>query len=288
MGNVAAHLEAFLAELGKLGFVDGENVVIEKRVQHELADAPAMARELATLPLDFIVVAALPFALMVRKENPHMPMVITTCPGMISNGFARSFEHPGGIYTGLEELPPGVTAKRLTLLKTAVASARRVALLSTTPGVGGHETQLEDATRAAYSLGVHVKAYRATTPEEIDGALAAIVADRMDALLNFQGGMSLYRRQAIVEFAAAQRLPAIYQSHMFTDAGGLMAWSPDQVEQQRVAARLTARVLRGTSPGDLPVAYAPNYSLSINAGTAHRLGLILQAGLLSQAAQVIE
>ena len=77
-----------------------------------------------------------------------MPMVLATCPGMISNGFAKSLEHPGGNVTGMDELPPRVTAKRLTLLKTVVPSVSRVALLSTTPGTGGHEAQLGDAEQA--------------------------------------------------------------------------------------------------------------------------------------------
>lgn len=93
--------------------------------------------------------AALPCALEVRRANPRMPVVIATCPGMISSGFAKSLERPGGNVTGMEELPPGVTAKRLTLLKTVAPSFSRVALLSTTPGVGGHETQVAEAEKVA-------------------------------------------------------------------------------------------------------------------------------------------
>jgi putative tryptophan/tyrosine transport system substrate-binding protein len=287
-GDFPKHHEAFLTELRTQGFVDGKNVIIEKRVQRELADGPAMAKELAGMRLNFIVVAALPLALRVRNENPDMPMVITTCPGMISNGFAKSFEHPGGIYTGLDELPPGVTTKRLTLLKLAVPSAKRVALLSTTPGVGGHEVQLEDAKRAAAPLGVTVEPYRATNTEELHLALAAIARDRMDGMLNFQGGLSIFHRQAIVDFAATHQLPTIYQATMFAEAGGLMAWAPDLVEQQRVAARLAAQILKGAKPGDLPITHPTGYALTIHAGTAKKLGLPLPPALLTQAARVIQ
>ena len=287
-GDFTTHRDAFMNELRAQGFVDGENVIIDKRLQRDLADGPAAAKELAALRLDFIVASALPYALMVRAANPHMPMVITTCPGMISNGFARSFERPGGIYTGIDELPPGVTTKRMTLLKTAVPAARRIALLSTTPGVGGHEVQLQDAQRVAASLEVTVHAYRATTPDELGRALEAIVADRMDAMLNFQGGLSVYRRQFIVDFVNAHRLPAIYQAAMFAEAGGLMAWSPDQVEQQRVSARLAAKILKGAKPGDLPVTYPTGYGLTINADAARKAGLTLPPALLAQAARVIQ
>lgn len=280
--------DAFMAELRTQGFVDGENVLIEKRLARDLAEGPALAIELANMPLDFVVASALPFALMVRAANPNMPMVISTCPGMISNGFARSLEHPGGIYTGLDELPPGVTARRLTLLKTALPEARRVALLSTTPGVGGHEAQLQDAESTARTLGVTVQAYRATTPAELDRALTAIVSDRMDGMLNFQGGLSVYLRQSIVDFATEHRLPAIYQATMFAEAGGLMTWAPDLVEQQRVSARLAAKVLKGARPGDLPIPHPTGYCLTVNAGAAKKIGLILPPALLAQAERVIE
>ena len=287
-GDFAAHRDAFMTELRAQGFVDGENVIIEKRLQQDLAGGPPAARELAAMPLDFIVASALPFALMVRTANPDMPMVITTCPGMISNGFARSFERPGGHYTGIDELPPGVTAKRMTLLKTAIPAASRIALLSTTPGIGGHETQLQDAQGVATSLGVTVRSYRATSPDELKSALEAIVADRMDAMLNFQGGLSVYRRQFIVDFLNAHRLPAIYQATMFAEAGGLMSWSPDQVEQQRVSARLAARILTGAKPGDLPITYPTGYQLTVNLDAARKTGITLPPALLSQADRVIQ
>src|SRR6185503_5465483 len=152
---------------------------------------------------------------------------------------------------GMDELPPGVTAKRLRLLKTAAPKVSRVALLSTTPGRGGHELQLADAEKAAKSLRLAVKPYRAASLRELKTALAAVVNDKMDGLASFQGGLSLANRQLIVDFAAKNRLPAIYQSAFFVEAGGLMAWAPNQEEQYRIAARYVDRILRGTYPGDL-------------------------------------
>jgi len=160
-------------------------------------------------------------------------MVIITCPGMVSNGFAETLERPGGIYTGMDELPPGVTRKRLQLLKRAAPAVSRVALLSTTPGRGGHETQLADAERAARDLDVNVKAYRASSITEITAALDAIRSDQMNGLVNFQGSLLLANRQMIVDFAAAHRLPAMYQSLFFVESGGLMASAPDQRDQYR-------------------------------------------------------
>lgn len=286
-GAVPTLIKAFDDELRRLKYVDQENLIIEKRLSRpNTTDTAAHAAELARMDLELIVAAALPQALEVRKANPAMPMVIATCPGMVSNGFAKSLKRPGGIYTGMDELPPGVTAKRLRLLKTAAPKVSRVALLSTTPGRGGHETQLADAEKVAKTLRLTVKPYRATSLTELETALASIASDGMDGLANFQGGLSLANRQIIVDFAAKNNLPAIYQATFFVEAGGLMAWAPDQEEQYREAARLVDRILKGAKPGDLPIHYPRRYYLNINKGAAERLGLALPQSLLAQADRV--
>jgi putative tryptophan/tyrosine transport system substrate-binding protein len=287
-GAVPTLIAAFDEELRRLGHVEGKSLVIEKRISRpNTSDTAIHAAELAGMNLDLIVAAALPQALEIRKANPKMPMVIATCPGMVSNGFARTLKRPGGIYTGMDELPAGVTAKRLKLLKSAAPNVTRVALLSTTPGHGGHETQLADAIETAKSLRVTVKPYRATSLSELETALTAIVSDGMDGLANFQGGLSLANRQLIVDFAAKHRIPAVYQATFFVEAGGLMAWAPDQEEQYREAARYVDRILKGTNPGDLPVHFPRRYYLVINKKAAQGLGLVLPPSLLKKADRVI-
>ena len=287
-GAVPTLIKSFGEEMRRLGYVEGENIVIEKRIlSPDSPDLAAPAAELAHMNLDLIVAGWLGAALEVRKNNPAMPMVIATCPGMVSNGFAKSLRRPGGIYTGLDELPPGVTAKRLRLLKTAAPKVSRVALLSTTPGRGGHEAQLADAEKVAKSLRLTVKPYRAATLRELEVALAAIVEDGTDGLANFQGGLSIRYRQLIVDFAAKNRLPAIYQSAFFTEVGGLMAWAPDQEGQYREAARYVDRILKGANPGDLPVRYPGRYYLTVNKSAAQGLGLVLPPALVGQADRVL-
>jgi putative ABC transport system substrate-binding protein len=287
-GAVPTLITAFDEELRRLGYVDGENIVVEKRISRpNSSDLIQQAAELARMDLVLIVAAALPQALEVRKANPAMPMVIATCPGMVSNGFAMNFKRPGGIYTGMDELPPGVTAKRLRLLKTAAPKVSRVALLSTTPGRGGHEAQLTDAEKVARSLRLTVKPYRAASLKELETALGAIANDGMDGLANFQGGLSLANRQLIVDFAAKNRLPAIYQATFFVEAGGLMAWAPNQEEQYREAARYVDLILKGAKPGELPIHYPSRYYLSINKSAAQGLGLVLPPSLVSKADRVL-
>jgi putative ABC transport system substrate-binding protein len=287
-GPVPTLFNAFLEEMRRLGYEDGKNLVIERRIARpNTSDTAEYAAELARMDLDLILAAALPQALEIRKANPAMPMVIGTCPGMISNGFAQSLERPGGIYTGMDELPPGVTEKRLQLLKTAAPKVSRVALFSTTPGRGGHEVQLADAEKAAKALQITVKPYRATSLKEIEDALVAIVTDGMDGLMNFQGGLSLANRQLIVDFVAKHRLPAIYQALFFVESGGLMAWAPDQEQQYREAARYVDKILRGAKPGDLPVHFPDRYYLAINQRAAQGLGLTLPASLVAQADKLL-
>jgi putative ABC transport system substrate-binding protein len=278
---------AFQNELRSLGHIEGENIAVEMRLTPPNTPVAPLAAELVKMNLELIAVGSLPYALEMRKADPAMRMVIATCPDMVSNGFAKSLAHPGGNYTGMDELPPGVTARRLTLLKTAAPTVSRVALLSTTPGTGGHERQLADAQETAAMLGISVKPYRAASLNELQNALTAIASDRMDGLLNFQGGLSLANRQLIVDFAAGHRLPAIYQATFFAAAGGLMAWAPNLEDQYREAARLVDKILNGASPGDLPIVYPPKYYLTINAGAARNLGLTLPPALLAEADRVL-
>lgn len=279
---------AFKDELGRLGYVDGENLIVETRVARpNSSDMVTHAAELARINIELIVAAALPQALEIRKANPAIPMVIATCPGMVSNGFAVSLEHPGRNVTGIDELPAGVTAKRLTLLKSSAPNVSRVALLSTTPGRGGHETQLADAEQTAAALGISVKTYRVTAFSELEPALSTLANDGMNGLLNFQGGLSLINRKVIVEFAAQHGLPAIYQATLFAEAGGLMAWAPDLEEQFRIAARYVDQILRGANPGDLPIRYPPRYYWTINSAAAKSLGLALAPALLAQADRIL-
>lgn len=283
--SLIAHFED---EMRLLGYTPGKDIHLETRVARWNSDDTAVhSAELGAMDLDFVVVAALPQALVMRRVNPRMPMVIITCPGMVSNGFAESLERPGGLYTGMDELPPGVTRKRLQLLKRAAPGVSRVALLSTTPGRGGHEAQVAEAEQAAKDLGLAVKAYRAGSVGEITAALQALHGDRMNGLVNFQGGLSLGNRKAIVDFVAAQRIPAVYQHLFFVESGGLMAWGPDQRDQYRMGARYADQILKGKKPGELPVRHPEPYRLHLSGKAAAALGLTLPADLVAEADLVV-
>ena len=288
-GKGDLHLETFFKEeLFKLGFRNGENIHIEERLIPANTSADDAIAGLAKMDLSLIVAGALPFALAIRKNNPNMPLVIVTCPGMVSNGFAKSLEHPGGIYTGMDELTPGVTAKRLQLLKTAAPGVTRVALLSTTSGVGGHEFQLAEAEKTAAMLGIEVKAYRASSLEQLEKGLNNLVSDGMNGMLIFQGGLALANRKLIADFAANKRLPTIYTQMVYVELGGLMAWAPDLPQQLREAAHYVEKILKGAKPGDLPVKHPEKYYLTLNTATAKMSGIQFSKELLAEASKIIE
>lgn len=287
-GTVSPLETAFRDELRRLGWIEGETIQLEIRRSLQEGDLERQAAELAAMDLDLIVAAALPQALAVRAANRNMPMVVGTAPGLVANGFAQSMEKPGGVVTGMDELVPGITAKRLQLLLRTVPGLKRVALLSTTPGVGGHETQLAEAEAAAARLGVAVKPYRAATVAELQQALRAIGQDRQQGLLNFQGGLALGQRHAIVAFAEQARLPAIYQSSLFVTDGGLMSYAPDQAEQFRVAARLADKILKGARPGDLPITHPDRYDLTINSRAAGAIGIRFPPDIAEEADAVVD
>ena len=275
---------AFRSELRKLGYVEGKNVILELRESRpNSSDGEVHAAELAASDLDLIVVAALAIAIEVRRHNPAMRLVIATGPNLVGNGFAKSLEHPGGNATGLDELPPGLTGRRLSLLKSAAPDISRVALLSTTPGVGAHEIQVADAKAAAQTLGISVVTYRATSLPELRTALDRMRQDGINGLVNFQGGLSLVHRDLIIDFTRERRIPAIYQSKLFPTSGGLMALSPDQEDQFREAARYVDKILRGANPGDLPIRHPGRYYLTVNLEAARDIGLALPGDLLGKA-----
>ena len=280
-------VEAFRSELTRLGYVEGQNLVLEERISRAPGDGSRQLRELAAMNLDVIVVAALSFALELKAMGTSTPVVVATTPGFVANRLAQSFQRPGGNFTGIDELPPGLTAKRLRLLTTAAPHMRKVALISTTPGSVSHGIQLADAEDEASKLGVVVRAYRAASRSELEQTLAAIAADHMEGLVNFQGGLSLSNRELIIVFAKRYRMPAIYQSKLFVESGGLMALSPNQEEQFRTAARYADRVVRGAKPGDLPLQYPGRYYLSVNLGAATAIGLQLPQDVLQRADFVI-
>jgi len=290
-GNEPSLVAAFNDALRALGYVPGENLIVETRLiergASNTAALPEAAAALARSDLDFIVAGALPYALEIRKANPVMPMVIVTCPGMVSNGFARTLEHPGGNATGISLNVAELTPKRLELLRELVPKAKSIALLSD-PGLAGLNSELAEVQKAARSMGLELKLEEASRGEDIEPAFAQLARLRPSALLVGSSILFVVRRAEIVALAARLAIPAIYEISEYVTAGGLISYGPSIAAAVRPLGLYAGRILAGAKPADLPVVQPTKFELVINMKAARALGLTIPPSILARADEVIE
>jgi putative ABC transport system substrate-binding protein len=203
-------------------------------------------------------------------------------------GEIASLARPGGNTTGLTLFGPELAGKRLQLLKEAVPRLSRLALLTSAIYAPYVETLLQSTQAAATVLGVHVQTFELRGLADFDHVAAEIVKARRDGLIVVFDGLTFLLRQRIVEFAGANKLPAIYEAREFVEAGGMMAYGPDLPDFGRRSAHLVDKILKGAKPGDLPVEQPVKYELVINVKAAKALGVRFSPALLVQAEHVIE
>jgi ABC-type uncharacterized transport system substrate-binding protein len=294
-GNLAPspHLtEAFLQGLRDLGYVEGRNVVIEYRdAEGKFERLPALAAELVALKVDVIMTGGTPHALAAKQATKTIPIVFAAdAADAVGSGIVPSLARPGGNVTGLSLLGPELVGKCLELLKQAVPGVSRVAFLWH-PGVFPERTEkdmLKEAEVAARALGVRPQFVEARGPADFDRAFSEMTRARAGALTVLPSAMLSNERRRLVDLAAKNRLPAVYSSREFVDAGGLMAYGPNVADLLRRAATYVDKILKGTKPADLPVEQPTKFELVINLKTAKALGLTIPPLLLLRADQVIQ
>ena len=209
------------AGLQDLGYVEGKNYVLDIRLADDNASRyPALVRELTDANVKLIVAASIPAAVAIHQINPQMMIVIAQGPDIVGNKLADSVERPGGVATGLEELKPGTTDKRLRLLKQARPAISRIAVLSPTPSESGHAVQYREAEQTAAAIGVTLRPYRVSAATDFDKVFDAIVRDGADGIVVFNGLLPRPIQLRIVGFATERRLPVMYASEQFVVAGG--------------------------------------------------------------------
>jgi putative tryptophan/tyrosine transport system substrate-binding protein len=292
--NLAAspHLrEAFLHGLHDLGYVEGRNVVIEYRdAEGKYERFPALATELVALKVDVIVVTSTPSAVAVKQATRTIPIVFTWAADPIGSGLVTSLAWPGGNITGLSFLAADLVGKRLELLKQAVPGVSRVAALWH-PGdyvERMEKDMLTAADHAARALGLQLQVVEARGPEDFDRAFSDMTRARADAVTVQSTNIFFIERTRLVDLAAKNRLPAMYLSREFVDAGGLMSYGPNVADLHRRAATYVDKILKGAKPGDLPVEQPTKFELVINLKTANALGLTVPPAILARADEVIE
>ena len=283
--------EAFRQGLRDLGYVEGRNVVIEYRsAEGKLERFPALAAELVALKVDVIVAPSTPAALAAKQATKTIPIVFTAVADPVASGLVTSLARPGGNVTGLSLLTPELVGKRLELLKQAVPGVSRVAVLWH-PGALGERTEkdmLKATDVAAQALGVRPQFVEARGPEDFDRAFSEMTSARAGALTVLPSAMLFFERRRLVDLAAKSRLPTVFTWRESVDAGGLMAYGPNQADFNRRAATYVDKILKGAKPGDLPVEQPMKYELVINLKTAKALGLTIPQTLLQRADHVIQ
>ncbi|MDA9499906.1 ABC transporter substrate-binding protein [Bradyrhizobium sp. CCBAU 11357] len=286
-----AILKTFYQGLREHGYVDGQNAIVEVRAaDSKIERFEALARELVGLNPDVIVASNSVAGRAVQRTATTIPIVVAVMGDPVGDGLVASLARPGGNTTGLTFLGPQLVPKRFALLKEALPMIVRVAALWH-PGAYGARTMndmMNDAERAAQTLGLQLRLFAARGPDELDKAFSAIADERADALIVFPSPMLFAERKRIVDFAAKLRLPLIAMGREFVELGGLMSYGADITDFFRLSGDYVEKILKGAKPADLPVAQPTKFELLINLKTARLLGIEISASLLARADQVIE
>jgi putative ABC transport system substrate-binding protein len=288
--NETGHLITALNEgLRELGYVEGRNVVFERRFAEGRQERlPALAAELVRLKVEVLVTGSNPVVAAVKQVIATIPVVMAVSRDPVGAGFVASLARPGGNITGLANDPtPEIIGKNLELLKEAAPRVSRVAFLwnPLPPGAGTYKDAAESAAR---NLGVTFLPVEVRGRNEFEGAFAAMVRERANGVVVAADPVTYGPRSQVVLLAAKNRLPAVYGQREFAEAGGFMSYGPNIADQFRRAATYVDKILKGAKPGDLAVDQATKFELVINLKTAKALGLTIPPPLLRRVDHIIE
>jgi putative ABC transport system substrate-binding protein len=280
--------KAFRQGLQELGYVEGQNIVIEQRYWNGNTDRLAeVVAELLRLKVDVIVAPTPPEIEAARRMTTTTPIVMVAGADPVALGFVTSLARPGGNVTGLTNLRAETTPKRLQLLKDAIPRLLRVATLYNPVDRAGIAEQ-RDLESAARALGMKLLPLEVRGPGDFDNAFAAAVKERAGALLVLAGPTASAHRVRLVELAAKYRLPASFYDRQAVEAGGLMSYGPDIRDLFRRSATYVDKLLKGAKPAELPVEQPTKFVFAINLKTARALGLALPPSLAVRADYVIQ
>jgi putative ABC transport system substrate-binding protein len=280
-------IEAFTHGLRDLGYIEGQNIVIDRPAAKGEGDLPSVAADLARLKVDVIFSPSTRTTGVARDTITMIPVVFVTFADPVRAGLVKSLARPGHNLTGLTMIAGELAGKRLELLREALPKVKRVSVLWNPSNPDASE-QLNESRSAAQSLGIALDAHAVKSPQAIESAFAAIARAHADALFILSDTMFFRERQRIAGLAERNRLPAMYHWRAYVDAGGLMSYGPNLTDLHRRAATFVDKILKGTKPADLPVEQPTKFELVINLKTAEVLGLTIPPSLLLRADEVIE
>ncbi len=280
--------EGFRRGLRDLGYVDGRNLSIEWRWSEGKPDRfPGLATEVVALKPDVIVASGTQATRAAKRATSTIPIVMTTSSYPDKIGLVDSLSRPGGNVTGLSNVGPELSGKKLELPKEIAPKASRVAVLFN-PASEVEPLAVRELSAAALAVGVEIQSVEVRSPDDFSAAFAALAPSRVHALLALGNPINFRGRQLIADFALKNRLPSIYDERLFVEAGGLMSYAPSFTDSFRRAATYVDKILKGAKPANLPVEQPTKFELVINLKTATALGLTIPPSLLGRADQVIE
>jgi len=287
-GGIAARVDAFRQGLKELGYVEGRNIIVEYQYAEEKIDRlPAIIGDLARLPVDVIVSAGPAVTQAARSATRSTPIVMAFDADPVGSGAVASLARPGGNVTGMSILATPLTGKQLELLKAVMPKLARVAVLERSDEPGNAEA-MRATRQAAAALGVQLDVIDVRQPADIEPAFRTARRAGADAILVLSSPLALFHRVQIADLAASHRLPAIYPYAENVEAGGLMTYGVSINDLFRRSATFVDRILRGSSPAELPVEQPTKFHLVINLKAARRIGLDVPRQLVARADRVIE
>ena len=283
----APHYDALLQGLRDLGYIEGENIVIERRYAKGNRDKlPELAAELSSLKLDVVVVLG-PAAPLAAKSIKSVPVVIAVSGDPVIAGIIPSLARPGGNITGITFFGNVLAGKRVELLKETTPRISQVAILAN-PGHAGEQLELRETEAAARASDVVLQYLTVRVPDDFNEAFRIIARERAEAIIAFPDTLIMAHRKEIAEFSAKSRIPSMSGWSEFAEAGGLMTYGPNLFDSFRRVAIYVDKILKGAKPADLPVEQPTKFELVVNLKTAKQIGLTIPPNVLARADKVIK
>jgi putative ABC transport system substrate-binding protein len=282
-----ARRKAFQQGLRELGYVEGKNIIIEWRFAEEKFDRlPALAAELVRLKVDAIFAQSTASVQAAKKATATVP-IVSVSGDPVGLGLVASLARPGGNVTGLANFTSELAGKRLELLKEVVPRVSRVAVLWN-PDALSSTLRMRETEAAAPSLGVKLQPVEVREPNDFEHAFAALKKARADALFPLRSPLISSQVKRIVELAAKNGVPGMYDASEFAEAGGLMSYGSILADLDRRATTYVDKILKGAKPADLPVEQPKKFEFIINLKAAKQIGLTIPPNVLARADKVIK
>jgi putative ABC transport system substrate-binding protein len=286
--NFAPNLKYFRERLRQLGWIEGQNLVLDSRfASQSYEQLPALAAELVALKVDVVFALATPAIQAMKRATTSIPIVIETLGDAVAVGLVPSLARPGGNVTGVSGFAPELSGKRLELIREVLPGATRVALLANRSNATSAPI-VRSTQVVAEQLRLDLRVSDVRSAAALEPAFEAMVRDRRQALVVAPDPLLFNQRRHLIELAERHRLPAVYENRSFVENGGLLAYGEDTHDRFARAAVYVDRILRGARPGDLPVEQPSTFELSLNLQTARRLGLTIPPAVRLRASHVIE